>query len=97
MLLTRRFVMTGGEEIKRLQCNNQCWENETFQAWQLDRSGCHLFADKEEEALDFYQADDNNPEFLVGFLQRNATVLRPETATATKVLVSFHLCSTFSS
>ena len=92
VLPIRRFVVTGGEEIATdgngdgdgLQCNNKCWENEACQAWQLDRSGCHLFADKEEEALDIYQADDNNPEFLVGFLQRNATVLRPETCDCNK-------------
>ena len=60
VLPIRRFVITGGEEIAtdgkedgdELLCNNQCWENKACQAWQFDRDGCRLFADKAGEALD---------------------------------------------
>jgi len=89
VLPIRRFVITGGEEIATdknvgsdgLQCNDRCWGNEACHAWQFDKGGCHLFANRKEEPLDIYQADNNSPDFLVGFVQRKAKVLRPETCT----------------
>ena len=88
VLPIRRFVMMGGRKLAILEkqdanrCNGKCLADLECHAWELSSNNqtCHLFADDIDKPLDIYQADGNDIQHVVGFMQRNAQVLRPLSA-----------------
>lgn len=83
VLPIRRFVLTGGREIGRkeasdaYQCNLLCLENQHCHAWHLSKTTCRIYADDSRNPLDAIQAEKNYNSSVIGFMQRNARVLRP--------------------
>jgi len=86
VLPIKRFQIVGGKLIKTLtkapistkRCNDKCLETRRCDAWQvISNKECQLYADDSINPLDIYQAEMNNPDFIVGFIQRRAGVLRP--------------------
>jgi len=88
VLPIRRFIMMGGRKLAILEkqdanrCNGKCLADLECHAWELSSNNqtCHLFADDIDKPLDIYQADNNDIQHVVGFMQRNAQVLRPLSA-----------------
>lgn len=96
VLPIRRFTMMGGRKLATLEekdanrCNGKCLEDLECHAWQFlsMNQTCHLFADDKEKPLDIYQADGNDIRSIVGFMQRQAQVLRPLSTSTTNITAS---------
>mmetsp|Transcript_12706 Transcript_12706/g.23818 ORF Transcript_12706/g.23818 Transcript_12706/m.23818 type:complete len:573 (-) Transcript_12706:37-1755(-) len=86
VLPVRRFVLVGGREIATrensdaIQCNILCLQDLQCHAWYLNATFCHTYADDYDYPLDAFQAEGNNISSVIGFIQRNARVLRPVTS-----------------
>ena len=88
VLPIRRFIMMGGRKLAILEkqdakrCNGNCLADLECHAWELSSNNqtCHVFADDIDKPLDIYQVDGNDIQHGVGFIQRNAQVLRPLSA-----------------
>mmetsp|Transcript_18996 Transcript_18996/g.27862 ORF Transcript_18996/g.27862 Transcript_18996/m.27862 type:complete len:267 (+) Transcript_18996:3-803(+) len=67
-------------------CNGLCLESDRCDAWEFrnlttstftQNETCMLFTNNETSPLEIHQAIDNNPNFVVGFAQKRAGVLKP--------------------
>lgn len=87
VLPIRRFTVTDGSLIRTIDkttiedCNYLCLkEIPECMAWEFraKRGQCLLFEPKTDGSiLSIYQADDNDPSYIVGFPQKHAAALQP--------------------
>ena len=105
VLPVRRFIIAGGSELEQKElesnlftdCNDSCVSNTQCFAWEFNSESkiCRLFTEgKYDDILSAKQSEDNDPNFVVGFIQKDANILKlqkkskdtPDTTKANKIL-----------